>query len=82
MKKFLLTLVALVGIAFAGSAQKTEITVGYGGYTQMDATDMHDGWDGVNTAWGGMTVGVNFRVTPSRPQPPRAAATTATSLTM
>ena len=30
----------------------------------MDATDMHDGWDGVNTAWGGLTVGVNFRVTP------------------
>lgn len=54
---------AVAGIAFSGSAQKTELTLGYGGYTQMDAMDMHDGWHGVNTAWGGLTVGVNFRVT-------------------
>lgn len=64
MKKILLILAAVVGIAFGASAQKAEITVGYGGYTQMDAMDMHDGWGGVNTAWGGVTFGVNFKVAP------------------
>lgn len=63
MKKFLLTLVAVMGIAFAGAAQRVELTASYGGYTQMDATDMHDDWDGVNTAWGAATFGINFQVT-------------------
>lgn len=64
MKKFLLSLIAIVAIALTSSAQKVELQLGYGGYTQMDAMDMHDGWGGVNTAWGAVTMGVNFRVTP------------------
>lgn len=64
MKKFLLTLViAVLGVASA-SAQKAEISVGYGAYTQMDAMNMHDDWHGVNTAWGALTAAVNFRVAP------------------
>ena len=62
MKRFLIALVALVGLAGAASAQKAEIQIGYGGYTQMDATDCHDGWGGVNNAWGAVTLGVNFNV--------------------
>lgn len=55
---------ATIALAAAGmaSAQKAEITASYGAYTQMDATNMHDGWDGVNTAWGALNLGVNFRV--------------------
>lgn len=64
MKKILLALVAAIGLAFGAQAQKMELQLGYGGYTQMDAMDMHDGWSGVNNAWGGATFGVNFRVTP------------------
>lgn len=64
MKKYLLLLVATLGISVCASAQKTEIQVGYGGYTQMDATDCHDGWDHVNTAWGAVTAGVNFKIAP------------------
>lgn len=64
MKKYLLLLVAALGMTLSASAQKTEIQVGYGGYTQMDACDCHDGWSHVNTAWGAVTAGVNFKVTP------------------
>lgn len=62
MKRFLVALVALVGLVGAASAQKAEIQLGYGGYTPMDATDCHDGWGGVNNAWGAVTLGVNFNV--------------------
>ena len=65
MKKLLLTLVAAVAMvmtAFAASAQKAEIAFSYGGYTQMDATDCHDGWHGVKNAWGAVTGAVNFNV--------------------
>lgn len=62
MKKILLSLLLIVGLAASASAQKAELQFGYGGYTQMDATDMHDGWDGVNTAWGAVTFGVNFKI--------------------
>lgn len=56
----------MVAAAFgiSASAQKAEVQVGYGGYTQMDATDMHDGWGGVNNAWGAATIGLNFKVAP------------------
>lgn len=66
MKKTLLAaaLVAAIAVPMTASAQKAEIQIGYGGYTQMDATDMHDGWHGVNAAWGAVTGGVNFRVAP------------------
>lgn len=63
-KMFLLLMVGLAGV-FAASAQKTELTVGYGGYTQMDATNMHDHWGNVDTAWGAVTAGVNFKVAPN-----------------
>lgn len=62
MKKYLLLLVVVFATAFASQAQKAEVYVGYGGYTQMDATNMHDDWHGVNNAWGAVTVGVNFNV--------------------
>lgn len=64
MRKYLLLLVAVFGMSLCASAQKTEIQVGYGGYTQMDATDCHDGWNGVHTAWGAVTAGVNFKIAP------------------
>ncbi len=63
MKKLFLALIALTGMAISASAQTTEIYAGYGGYTQMDACDMHDGGK-INTAWGAITAGVNFRVMP------------------
>lgn len=64
MKKYLLMLVVLMATAFTSQAQKAEIYFGYGGYTQMDAMDMHDNWHSVNTAWGAVTAGVNFKVAP------------------
>lgn len=64
MKKYLVILVAVMATAFAAKAQKAELYFGYGGYTQMDATNMHDDWHGVNTAWGAVTAGVDFRITP------------------
>ena len=61
MKKFILLFAVMMCWVFAGNAQNTEITIGYGGYTQMDATDCHDDWSHVNNAWGALTAGVNFR---------------------
>ncbi len=61
IKKLLVCLVAAAA-ALGMSAQKAEITASYGAYTQMDATNMHDSWDHVNTAWGALNLGVNFRV--------------------
>ncbi|MCM1111205.1 MAG: porin family protein [Clostridium sp.] len=64
MKKLFFALIAIVGMTtMAAQAQKTELSLSYGGYTQMDACDMHDGGK-VNTAWGAVNVGVNFRVAP------------------
>ncbi len=63
MKKLFLALIAAAGVAFGASAQSPEIQIGYGGYTQMDATDMHDG-GAVNNAWGALTAGVNFKLAP------------------
>ena len=62
MKKVLLALLAVIGITVAAQAQTT-IHLGYGGYTQMDATDMHDG-GAVNTAWGAVTGGIYFQTLP------------------
>lgn len=64
MKKFLLSLAAAAALAIPANAQKAEVQINYGGFTQMDATDMHDGWHGVNNAWGAVTAGVNFKVAP------------------
>ncbi len=66
MKKFLLALFAIIAIAAmpsGASAQRAELQFGYGGYTMMDCCDMHDGGS-VNTAWGAVTAGVNFKVAP------------------
>lgn len=65
MKKTLLSLFAVLSIAlFAlpAKAQKVNIYATYGGYTQMDATDMHDDWGGVKTAWGAVNLGVDFKL--------------------
>jgi len=64
MKRTLLTLAAAAAVAIGASAQSTQLYVSYGGYTQMDATDCHDGWHHVNTAWGALNAGVDFRVMP------------------
>lgn len=63
MKRIFLILAVILGITSAATAQKAEIALSYGGYTQMDATDCHDGWHGVNNAWGAINLGVNFQVT-------------------
>lgn len=63
MKRLFIALFAALGIASMASAQKVELQLGYGGYTQMDATDMHDGGK-INNAWGALTAGVNFKVLP------------------
>ncbi|MDE5643217.1 MAG: outer membrane beta-barrel protein [Muribaculaceae bacterium] len=63
LKKLLLCVaVATASLFTTASAQKAEFTISYGGYTQMDATNMHDGWHDVNNAWGALTAGLNFRV--------------------
>lgn len=64
IKKLLFAITVGIASVFGANAQKTEITASYGAYTQMDATDMKDGWSHVNTAWGALNLGVNFRVTP------------------
>ena len=63
MKKMILCTAIAVASAVGANAQKAEITASYGAYTQMDATNMHDGWHGENTAWGALNLGANFRVT-------------------
>ncbi len=63
MKKLLLILCAVVGISLGAKAQSTQLQIGYGGYTQMDCCDMHDG-GAINNAWGALTAGVNFKVMP------------------
>ncbi len=64
MKKFLLSLAAVLGLGFAASAASPAINIGYGGYTQMDATNMHGGLKNVKNAWGALNVGVDFKVAP------------------
>lgn len=71
MKKLFIMLIAAFGIVSGASAQKMDLSLSYGGYTLMDAADCHDGWNGVNNAWGALNVGFNvqvarnFRVGPS-----------------
>lgn len=55
---------AMVVLIIPAAAQKATIYASYGGYTQMDACDNHDHWGGVNTAWGAVNVGVDFKVLP------------------
>ncbi|MBO4994887.1 MAG: hypothetical protein J6C78_02845 [Muribaculaceae bacterium] len=62
MKKFVLILMLAIGASLGVNAQTKNISVSYGGYTQMDACDMHDGWHGVDNAWGALTFAANFKV--------------------
>ncbi len=66
MKKYLLSLLAIIAISCGvqKANAETSLYVSYGGYTQMDACDNHDGWGNVNTAWGALNAGVDFRVLP------------------
>lgn len=63
MKKILFSLIAMLAVTLGAQAQKAQLQIGYGGYTMMDACDMVDGAS-VNTAWGALTAGVNFKVAP------------------
>lgn len=64
MKRLLFALAAILCLSTFAKAQKAEFQIGYGGYTQMDATDMADDAN-KNNAWGALTAGVNFKVAPS-----------------
>lgn len=65
MKRILLILVAVLGLTAASNAQALQFNVGYGGYTQMDATDCHDGGQKVNNAWGALTAGFSLKAMPN-----------------
>jgi len=60
MKNFILPLIAAGAIVLPASAQKVNLYASYGGYTEMDACDLHDGWHDVNNAWGAVNIGVDF----------------------
>lgn len=62
MKRLILAFAAAAALAFGAQAQKTQLYASYGGYTQMDATDCHDGMSNINTAWGALNLGLDFRV--------------------
>ncbi len=64
MKKLLLVLIAVVGLSAGAKAQKMNLSLSYGGYTLMDASDYHDGWHHVNNAWGAINLGFNVQVLP------------------
>lgn len=61
MKKLFLIICAVLGLTTAAYAQRPQFQLGYGGYTQMDGSDMHEGGS-VDNAWGAITAGVNFPV--------------------
>lgn len=63
-KKIMLILVAVLSMTGMAKAMGPELSLSYGGYTQMDATDCKDGWKHVNNAWGAVNAGLNFRVMP------------------
>ena len=65
LKKLLAAALVSIAAIVPAFAQKAEVTLSYGAYTQMDAMDMKDGWKGVNTAWGALNVGANFKVAPN-----------------
>lgn len=64
MKRLLLALAAVVATTVGALAQSPQIHLSYGGYTQMDAGNYHDGWGGVNNAWGAINAGVDFTIMP------------------
>ena len=64
MKKILLGLLTAVGLFTASEAHAFDLTASYGGFTQMDAMDCHDGGSDVNNAWGALNIGADFKVAP------------------
>lgn len=64
MKKILFVLLTAVGLMTSSQAYAFDLTASYGGYTQMDAMDCHDGGGDVNTAWGVVNFSANFNVAP------------------
>jgi len=64
MKKTLLALGLAAAAITPAAAQKANIYASYGGITQMDCVDNHDGWGSVHTAWGAVNAGLYFRVAP------------------
>ncbi len=63
MKRFLFSLLVVLGISGIASARGFQIQAGYGGYSQMDATKMSDGVK-TKTSWGTVTGGFTYRVVP------------------
>lgn len=61
--KLIIALAAILGATGYAQARTVDIMASYGGYTQMDASNMHDGWSKVNNAWGALNVGVDFHIT-------------------
>ena len=72
--------IASIFSASTANAQKAEVTLSYGAYTQMDAMNMHDGWEGVNTSKLPIKYGLARR-THSHQQLPKAARNTPASHT-
>lgn len=64
MKKIFIGLLAIVGLFTATEAQAFDLTASYGGFTQMDAMDCHDGGGDVSTAWGALNIGADFKLLP------------------
>lgn len=61
MKKILMAMAVALGFgASAISAQ--EVTVSYGAYTQMDATNCHKGMSNIESAWGSINLGLYIPV--------------------
>lgn len=65
MKKIIISLLALVGLTMGANAREMNLSLSYGGYTLMDGADYHDGWHGVNNAWGALNLGFNVKVLPN-----------------
>lgn len=64
MKKLIIGIMAVVATAMSANAQKMNLSLSYGGYTAMDASDYHDSWHGVKSAWGALNLSFNYRILP------------------
>lgn len=60
--RILLVAAIAVGCATAANAQKADLRIGYGGYTQMDGGNYAEAK--TKTAWGALTAEVDFKVAP------------------
>jgi hypothetical protein len=54
MKRLFATLGLAAATSLTASLAAQQLSVGYGGYTQMDATNCHKGFDRVDCAWGAL----------------------------